>query len=145
MKLNSMNPIQLSVGAGAVIIKDGKTLLAKRKGSHAEGTWGSFGGHVEPGESPMDAVKREAKEELGIEIGNVRFASCSNIIKYGKQYVDVSFVAEILSGEPTIQEPDRISELAWFSIAALPEPLFEPVRIVFDALRSGEAYTEVRE
>ncbi|TAN33045.1 NUDIX hydrolase [Patescibacteria group bacterium] len=66
----------IKVGAGAVIIKDGKTLLAKRKGAHADGCYGSIGGHVEFGESPMETVKREATEELGVEIGNLKFVSC---------------------------------------------------------------------
>jgi len=133
------------VGAGVVIIKDGKTLLAKRKGAHAEGCWGSFGGHVEFGESPMEAVKREAMEELGIEIGNIRFVSCLNMVKYDRHYVDISFSADIISGEPRILEPDRMEEIGWFDLEALPSPLFEPVRIILDAIKSGQPYHEVNE
>ena len=55
----------IKVGAGVVILKDGKTLLLKRKGSHSADCWGSAGGHVEFGETPAEAVKREAREELG--------------------------------------------------------------------------------
>jgi len=140
-----MENICPKVGSGVVIIRDGKTLLAKRKGAHAEGTWGSLGGHVESGESPMEASIREAREELGIEIGNLTFASCTSMIKYDRHYIDISFTAEIISGEPTICEPDKIEEIGWFDLEALPEPLFEPVRRVFDALKTGTVYCEVRE
>lgn len=133
------------VGAGVVIIKDGMTLLAKRKGAHAAGSWGSLGGHVEYGESPIEACRREAREELGIEIGEIKFATCTNMIKDGKHYVDVSFTAEIISGEPAIQEPDRIEEIGWYPLDDLPEPLFEPVRIVLEALKTGQQYFETRE
>jgi 8-oxo-dGTP diphosphatase len=135
----------IKVGAGVVILREGKTLLAKRKGSHGAGSWGSLGGHVEFGETPVDAVKREAREELGIEIDNIRFVSCTNLLKEGKHYLDVSFVADLVSGEPRICEPDRIEALEWFAVEELPEPLFEPVRIALDALKSGQAYFEVME
>ncbi len=133
------------VGAGVVIIRDGKTLLARRKGAHAAGAWGSLGGHVEFGESPMEACRREAREELGIEIGNIRFAACMNMICEGKHYVDVSFTAEIVSGEPAVMDSDRISEIGWYPLDDLPEPLFEPVRVVLDALKTGQQYFETWE
>lgn len=135
----------IKVGAGAVIIKDGKTLLARRRGSHAAGYYGSVGGHVEFGESPIETAKREAREELGIEIGNLRFASCTNMIKYGKHYLDISFVAEIVSGEPRICEPDRIESIAWYPLDKLPEPLFEPVRITLEAVKTGKIFFEVND
>jgi len=134
----------IKVGVGVVILKDGKTLLAKRKGSHAEGAYGSAGGHVEFGETPIEAVKREAMEELGIEIGNVEFVSCTNLHKDGKQYIDISFTAEIVSGEPKICEPDRVESLGWYDLDDLPAPLFEPVAIVLEAMRTGTRYFEVR-
>jgi 8-oxo-dGTP diphosphatase len=133
------------VGAGVVILKDGMTLLAKRKGAHGSGMWGSMGGHVEFGETPAEAVKREAMEELGIEIGNIVFASCMNLLREGKHYIDISFTAEIISGEPKIMEPDRISEIGWYPLDALPKPLFEPVRVVLEAVKTGKRYFEVKE
>ena len=81
----------MQVGAGVVIIQNGRTLLAKRRGSHAAGCYGSLGGHVEFGERPVETVKREAREELGIEIGNIEFVSCTNMRKYGKHYVDLVY------------------------------------------------------
>ena len=136
---------RINVGAGVVIIQDGKTLLTKRKGSHAAGCWGSLGGHVEFGESPIDAVKREALEELGIAITNVQFATCTDMQKYGKHYIDISFTAEIASGEPKICEPEKIDDVRWFPLDALPDPLFEPVRIVLESIRGGQQYFEVTE
>jgi 8-oxo-dGTP diphosphatase len=140
--MKQQNP---KVGAGVVIIKNGKTLLAKRKGKHGSGMWGSMGGHVEFGESPIEAVQREAREELGIEIGNIEFAMCMNMIREGKHYLDISFTAEIINGEPTIQEPDRIESIGWYSLDELPNPLFPPVQAVLEAMKTGKFYYEVTE
>lgn len=134
----------IKVGAGIVIVKDGMTLLAKRSGTFSNGEWGSMGGNVEFGETPEAAAIREAKEELGIVVGNLRFMSCSDVRKEGKHYIDISFVGEIISGEPTIMEPDKIAEIGWFPLDNLPTPLFETVRIPLEALRTGQAYFETR-
>lgn len=142
---NNMSDSQIKVGVGVVIIKDGQTLLAKRKSKHANGVYGSCGGHMEFGERPIEAAKREAREELGVELGNLKFASCTSMRKYGKHYIDISFVGEIIGGEPTICEPDKIESIGWYPLDDLPEPLFEPVRIVLDAIKSGESYFEVHD
>ena len=54
--------------AAAIIEKDGKILIAKRKkGSSLAGKWEFPGGKIEPGESPEECLKREMKEEFDIE------------------------------------------------------------------------------
>ena len=93
--------------------------------------WGTMGGHVEFGESPIEAVKREAREELGIEIGNLN--------------IDVSFTGELVSGEPAICEPDKIESIGWYPLSDLPQPLFDPVRIVLESLKTGRSYFEVKQ
>ena len=138
-----MSEPRIKVGVGAVIIKDGLTLLAKRKGSHGEGCYGTVGGHMEFGETAEEALKRETMEELGIEIGNIKFASCANMRKYGKHYIDISFVAEHIGGEPTIMEPHKIESIGWFPLDDLPSPLFHPVEVVLNAIRTGETFFEV--
>ncbi|MCA9391608.1 NUDIX domain-containing protein [candidate division WWE3 bacterium] len=139
-----MDDRHIGVGAGVIIIKGNQTLLTKRKGSHGEGTYGSLGGHVEFGETPTDAVRREAMEELGVTLKNINFVSCTNMVKYGKHYVDITFFAEIETGEPTIMEPGRIESVGWYKLTNLPSPLFEPVRIALDAYKNKTSYFEVQ-
>lgn len=54
----------------AVIVRDGRVLLAQRKGSekNAPWAWESPGGKCEPGESHRDALYRELLEELGVAV-----------------------------------------------------------------------------
>ena len=72
--------------------------LAKRHGAHGEDTWASAGGHLENGETLEECARREAMEELGVTVGALRFLCLSNIIAYGKHYVDIEFLGDI-SGE----------------------------------------------
>ena len=56
--------------ARAVIIKDKKILLCKRKDRDY---YFLPGGHIEFGEEAQDALQREIREELGVETGGVKF------------------------------------------------------------------------
>ncbi len=55
------------VGVGALVIRDGKILLVKRKYPPGKGRWSIPGGHVEVDESILEAARRELLEETGIE------------------------------------------------------------------------------
>ena len=135
----------IKTGVGVVIIENGKTLLTQRIGKLGGGSYGSLGGHVEFGESLIEAVQREAMEELGISLKNVKFLVCSNIRKYNKHYIDISFTAEIKSGTPKIMEPDKIASLGWYDLNDLPSPLFEPVAIALKAYQTNQNYFEINE
>lgn len=59
-------PVIVSAG---VLIEGGKVLLTQRPaGTHLENLWEFPGGKVDPGESPQDALVRELREELGIDV-----------------------------------------------------------------------------
>jgi 8-oxo-dGTP diphosphatase len=72
--------VSMQIVTAAVIEKDGKILIARRKkGDQLENKWEFPGGKLEPGESPQDGLKRELREEFGVEadvggyIGSSRF------------------------------------------------------------------------
>lgn len=56
------------LGVGAVILEDGKIVLVRRGVEPALGKWSIPGGAVDLGEAVREAVKREAKEECGLDI-----------------------------------------------------------------------------
>ena len=67
-RASGMKPLVL-VAAVALIDDDKRVLIAKRpEGKPMAGFWEFPGGKIEPGETPEDALVREIKEELGIEL-----------------------------------------------------------------------------
>lgn len=114
------------VGIGVFVIRDGKFLMGRRKGSHGSGTWSIPGGHMEFGESFEQTAKREVMEETGLVIENVRFGAVTNDVfkDDNKHYVTVWVLSDALAGEPSITEPDKFIDQEWTDIDNLPEPLF---------------------
>ena len=61
-------PAQPVVGVGAVIVRDGRALIVRRAHEPRKGEWSLPGGMLHLGESLADAVRREVREETGLEI-----------------------------------------------------------------------------
>jgi len=114
------------VTAGAIVLKDKKVLMGKRKGGLGDGTWGFPGGRLEFGEDIIDCVHREVMEEVGIRIKNLRFGTFTNdyFQKEGLHYVSIYFVADYDSGNVKVMEPDKCSEWRWVEWDKMPRPLF---------------------
>lgn len=56
------------VGVGAVIVEDGRALLVRRAGEPLKGEWSIPGGVLELGETLRQGVRREVREETGLEV-----------------------------------------------------------------------------
>lgn len=123
-----MNSKKVGVGVACFIFKDGKFLMGQRKGSHGEGSWSLPGGHLEFGEQFEDTAKREALEETGLIVKNVRFGALTNDFfpKEGKHYISIWMISDYDGGQERITEPDIYLNQKWFSFDDLPSPLFLP-------------------
>lgn len=137
------------VGVGILVIKevDGKkfVMLHQRKSDHGKGYWGSGGGHLELGESLKEGALRELREEAGpqLKVTHVQFLGVINFTEFmPKHYIDVSFSAEWVEGEPINNSPRETSEWQWFPLDNLPSPLFPPVKIYFEFLKTGEMFRD---
>ena len=129
------------VGIGVMIVKDGKVLLGKRKGSHGTGEYAWPGGHMEYMESFEGCAKREVKEETGMEIENILFLRLLNLKDYApKHYVDVGLIADWKSGEPQVMESDKVERWDWYEMDKLPEPLFSTIPTYFEAYKTGKNF-----
>jgi 8-oxo-dGTP diphosphatase len=118
-----------AVGAGLVIVRRDKVLLARRLRDPGKGTFGCCGGKVEMGETIEQCLRREAIEEFGVRISKLQLLAVTNIIQDGHHYFDLTFRAALPRGEhPTAMEPDKIEPPRWYALTRLPAPLFEPIR-----------------
>jgi len=119
----------IGVSAGAVIINDkGEILLCKRSqlARNEKGSWEAPGGSVEFGELRTDAVKREIKEELGVDVEIIDLLHVADeiIVKDKQHWVATSFVVKIKRGQtPMIMEPEKCDAIGWFGLDKLPRPL----------------------
>lgn len=132
------------IGIGVMIFRDGKVLLARRRGSHGAGEFAFPGGHLEYRESFEDCARRETREECGIEIQNVRFQFLANVTAYApKHYIHAGLIADWQSGEPVVREPDKSESWQWYDPARLPEPMFAFCALASEAYRTGKNYFDV--
>lgn len=116
------------VGTGMVLTRDDKVLLMKRKGPHGQGTWSTPGGHLDFGETLEGCAAREAKEEVGVEVIDIKFRAVTNDIfeRTEQHYITVWFQGKSV-GEPFIAAEREVEEIGWFAWDALPQPLFLPL------------------
>lgn len=130
------------VGVGVMIVRGRHVLMARRTSGQRVGWYGWIGGKLEFGETLQDCARREAREEAGIEIANLRLLCLSSIIVHDQHWLDVEFLADIAAGEPRATAPGEIDAWAWYPLDALPEPIFEPARYALESYRSGRLLNE---
>lgn len=133
---------QPRVGVGVMIVKDGRVLMARRRSGQRPGWYGWIGGKLEFGETLQACARREAREEAGLEVDNLRLLCISTIIVADQHWIDVEFQADIASGEPRAAAPDEIDEWAWYPLDDLPGPIFEPAQLALASYRSGNLLNE---
>jgi ADP-ribose pyrophosphatase len=134
----------VGVGCGCVIINDkNEVLLVKRSNASKTepGMWSRPGGTVEFGETVEEALKREIKEELDIEIEVLSFLEHTNnmMVEDGtkKHWLAMGFLAKIKSGEPKNMEPRKHDDVKWFPLNNLPEDLTVYTKNAIDILNKS--------
>ncbi len=110
----------IGVGVGAIIVDDQGRLFMARRGPQAKnerGLWEFPGGSVEFGERLIDALKREMREEYGVEIAVGELLDVVDHIlpAEGQHWVSPTFICRIINGTPTIREPGKCTEIGWFT------------------------------
>jgi mutator protein MutT len=119
----------IGVAVGAMIFNEKNELFLSKRSQNCKnekGCWEAPGGGVDFGEKLTDAIKREMKEEYGIEIEiTEQFPAADHIIPNENQHwVPTTFLAKLKSGSrPKIMEPEKCDEIGWFPLKKLPSPL----------------------
>jgi 8-oxo-dGTP diphosphatase len=124
----------IGVGVGAVIVDEQGRLFLARRGPEAKnerGLWEFPGGSVEFGETLAQALRREMREEYGIEIAVGALLDVVNHIlpEEGQHWVSPTYVCTIVSGQPTIREAGKCTEIGWFASEEVPGDLTQITRV----------------
>ena len=107
----------------------GNILMHKRSKKCRDeiGNWDPGGGSMEHGETFEQAVRREVKEEYGVEILQLKHLGVNNVLrKNGNQkthWVAIVFAAQVNPKQFKIGEPEKMADIGWFSLTNLPSPL----------------------
>jgi 8-oxo-dGTP diphosphatase len=133
----------IGVGCGALIVNDNnEVLLIKRTGKSSgglPGLWSRPGGTVEFGESIKEAIIREVKEELNVDIelfGQIQFFD--DLRKKEQKtihWVGAGCFAKIVGGELKNMEPEKHDDVKWFSIENIPNNLTDFTKIAIDEFK----------
>ncbi|HLZ62952.1 MAG TPA: NUDIX hydrolase [Ktedonosporobacter sp.] len=120
--LNMSKPSYESVStiesvADALIVENGKVLLVQQKQQSAYGLWGFPGGHLEPGETPQEAVVREIQEELGAELVQAKLFKVARIQTTSGE-LELNTFTGALHGPVTLQDHELLA-YGWFSLESL--------------------------
>ena len=138
-------PARPIVGVGALIIDGNRILLVERGREPLKGYWSLPGGAVETGERLEDALRREVREETGLEVEILHLIKVFERIMPGVDgtteyhYVLIDYICRAVGGK--LQAADDASRAEWFAeneIVGLKVTEGTPpvIRKAFDWLRS---------
>ena len=124
--------------------KNNKFLLIHRSNTGwMDGFWNIPGGAVEENESLKQAAAREAQEELGIIISveNLQLFHVRDVLTNNKKAVGFYFICQNWQGEPINNEPERHSEINWFSTADLPKEVTDYAKKAIESYQDKMQFT----
>ena len=120
----------------ALIVQANKILLGLRSPGRAlyPAVWDMFGGHVEPGENPLQTLIRELQEELGITPTEWVFLEMLTLALPASQdeppdeMIVHLYRVTAWTGTPVNRQPEEHSEIGWFTLEqAIRRPLADPI------------------
>jgi len=115
----------IPTGVHVLMERDGAVLLMRRAGTgFFDGLYSLPGGHVEHGESLFQTARREAAEELGVELDSGSLSRVGVVHRRSDtNRIDFFVRARHWRGEPRVNEPTKCDALAWFPRERLPAAL----------------------
>lgn len=133
-----------AVAVYGVVQAGGRILLMRRAGSgYHDGELSLPAGHIEGGEDVSSALARELAEELTITVDPAacrlgvvvhRAAESSS----DHEYLDLFFIVPSWTGDPSIGEPAKCSELVWADPSKLPSDVIPYVQKALAGLDAGQ-------
>jgi 8-oxo-dGTP diphosphatase len=104
--------------------KSGDVYLQRRANTgYMDGRYDTPAGKIDPGESPQEAVCREAMEEAGLTVHpeNLELFHAYYNATNARPWLGLMFRTEVWEGEPSICEPHKCDDAGFFALDALPE------------------------
>lgn len=129
-----MDRFKVCVAVHIIIIKDGKILLERsiKPNKNMYGKLVIPSGHLKAGENVVEAMKREAKEKLDIELKDFELVQIMNVNGFSDVYDCYFFVCKDYDGEIKNNEKEVTKKLEWYPIDKPIEGLLEYMQYALD-------------
>lgn len=129
-----------------ILLRSDKILLLRRFNTgYEDGNYSVIAGHLDGNETFMQAMVREAREEVGLDL-RLDMLEVVHVIHRkvpnGDERIDFFIRANKWKGEPTIMEPQKCDDLKWFELNRLPNNVIPYVKLAIDCIRKGVLYSE---
>ena len=135
------------IGTYMVLIPGNKILLSRRNDKQYKGVYSLVCGHVEKGENVINALIREAKEEVGIDVFPEYVKVISAVHRPSADYkntvvdiIDFFVLVTKYTGKIENMEPDKTQEVAFFDIDDLPENCTVQVKKALNLYKAHDFY-----
>ena len=119
---------RFTVTAGAVIFNDKREVLLLKHRFRAGSGWGLPGGFMEQGEQPIEALRRELREEIGLEVDDVEVFAARSFRK--PKQVEVLFRARANAQVKSLTI--EVERAEWFALDSLPQGLPRDQRVYIE-------------
>lgn len=121
-----------TVSAAAVITRSDGRILILKHAIRPRWAWGIPGGFIEHGESPDAGLRREIKEETGLQLSEVRMLFLRTL----GGHIEMIFKAKA-EGEPVI-DGSEITDVGWFAAEDLPEEMSSHDKVLIERVIRGD-------
>jgi len=127
-----------------LFFKEEKLLLSLRKNISFDGLYGLVAGHLDGEETVANAVIREAKEEVGVEIEpkDIYVSTICHSRANNKEFIQFYVVCKKWHGEITNKEPEKCDGLKYFQVGSLPKNIVPYVKDAIEKVRNGISFYE---
>ena len=138
-----MERFKMPVAVHLLLIQDDKILLIKRFNTgYCDNMFSLPAGHVEKGENVRDAMIRETKEEINIDVSKkLKIVQVMNRKGTDQERIDYFFLAKKWKGIINNNEPNKCSLIKWVNIDKLPKNTILYVKYAIEMYLKKEKFT----
>lgn len=117
-------------------------MLRRKNTGWADGMWTLPSGHIDPGQTAIEAIQVEAREEAKVEIeaDDLEFIHSHYVFD---AYANYYFKATKWKGEPSLGEPHLASEVRWFAYNEIPKDTIKHVRQMLADVAKGKHFGDM--
>lgn len=135
----------LRAAAHLLLFREGEVLLSRRYNTGwRDGSYSVIAGHLDGGETVLQAMIREAKEEACIDIAesDLRVVHVMHRKSKESEYIDFFLTTDTWTGDMQNGEPHKCDELAWFPLTAIPQNTLSYIQQGIEQSVAGVPYSE---